>query len=77
MKLKINRDHLLGITLATRSVPTKSANPLFVNVLLEANEKGLTMLGSSGDLTIKTLIPIRVNELEFFEFILKEKHCKR
>lgn len=65
MKLKINRDHLLrGITLATRSVPTKSANPLFVNVLLEANEKGLTMLGSSGDLTIKTLIPIRVNELE-------------
>lgn len=65
MKIKINKDHLLkSILLATRSVASKSPNPALLNVLISVDETGLSLLGSNGDLTIKSFTPIRVDELE-------------
>ncbi len=65
MKIKINRDHLLkSLLLATRSIASKSPDPNLLNVLLTVNERGLSLLGSNGDLTIKHLTPVRVDDLE-------------
>lgn len=65
MKFKINREQFLkGLAVASRPTLTKSPIPILGNLYLTLNETGLTLLGSSNELAIKTHIPMRVNDLE-------------
>ncbi len=65
MKFKINREQFLkGLAIASRPTLAKSPIPILGNLMLTLDETGLTLLGSSNELAIKTHIPMRVNELE-------------
>ena len=65
MKFKINREQFLrGLAIASRPTLAKSPIPILGNLVLTLDETGLTILGSSNELAIKTHIPMRVNELE-------------
>lgn len=65
MKFTINREHFLkGLSIATKPTNAKSPMPILSNVLITLNGKGLTLLGSNGELSIQYLVPIRVNDIE-------------
>lgn len=65
MKFTINREQFLkGLTIATKPTTTKSPMPILSNVLMSLDNRGLRLLGSNGDLTIQTLIPLRINDME-------------
>lgn len=65
MKFTINREQFLkGLTIATKPTTTKSPMPILSNVLMSLDNRGLRLLGSNGDLTIQTLIPLRINDIE-------------
>lgn len=75
MKFKINREQLLkGLLVASKPTTTKSPIPVLGNILMTLDEKGLHLLGSNGELAIKTLIPIRVNDMEVIR-IYSEGEC--
>ncbi len=70
MKFKINREQFLkGLAIASRPTVAKSPIPILGNILLTLDETGLTLLGSSNELAIKTHIPMRVNELEVIRML--------
>ena len=65
MRFTIKREELLkGLTIASRAVASKVAVPVLANLKLELNEKGLFITGSNYDLTIRTFIPYKQDELE-------------
>lgn len=71
MKFKINREQFLkGLSIASRPTQAKSPIPILGNILLSLNETGLTLLGSSNELAIRTHIPMRVNDLEVIRMFL-------
>ncbi len=71
MKFKINREQFLkGLSIASRPTQAKSPIPILGNILLSLNETGLTLLGSSNELAIRTHIPMRVNNLEVIRMFL-------
>lgn len=75
MKFKINREQFLkGLLVASKPTTTKSPIPVLGNILMTLDEKGLHLLGSNGELAIKTLIPIRVNDMEVIR-IYSEGAC--
>lgn len=70
MKFKINREQFLkGLSIASRPTTSKSPIPILGNIYLSLDETGLTLLGSSNELAIKTHIPMRVNELEVIRLL--------
>ncbi|MGI6735262.1 MAG: DNA polymerase III subunit beta [Tenericutes bacterium ADurb.Bin239] len=71
MKFKINREQFLkGLNIASRPTLAKSPIPILGNLLLSLDETGLTLLGSSNELAIRTHIPMRVNDLEVIRMFL-------
>ncbi|HOA10890.1 MAG: DNA polymerase III subunit beta [Bacilli bacterium] len=71
MKFKINREQFLkGLSIASRPTQAKSPIPILGNILLSLDETGLTLLGSSNELAIRTHIPMRVNDLEVIRMFL-------
>ena len=65
MRFTIRRDELLkGLNIASRAVASKVAVPVLANLKFDLNEKGLFITGSNYDLTIKTFIPYKQDEIE-------------
>lgn len=65
MRFTINREAFLkSLTLASKAVPAKSAYPVLVNLRLELNEKGLEVVGSNGDVVIRSTVPYMIGEKE-------------
>ena len=62
MRFKINRETLLkGLMVAARAVGSKSPIPVMSQIKVSLNDKGLELLGSNNDLTIKTTIPFMID----------------
>ncbi len=75
MKFKINREQFLkGLNVASKPTTTKSPIPVLGNILMSLDEQGLHLLGSNGELAMKTLIPMRVNDLEVIR-VYAEGEC--
>ena len=54
MRFTIDKEQFLkSLNAASKAVPSKSASPYLTNLKLELNEKGLEILGSNGDISIK------------------------
>ena len=65
MKFTIKREELLkALNIASRAVSSKVAVPVLKNLKLELDEKGLTIIGSDYDITIKTLVPYTIGDTE-------------
>ncbi len=65
MRFVIARDEFLkGLQTASRAVGSKNAIPVLSNLKLDLTEEGLFITGSNNDLTIRTMIPYRINDLE-------------
>ena len=65
MKFTIKREELLkALNIASRAVSSKVAVPVLKNLKLELDEKGLSIMGSDYDITIKTVIPYSIGDTE-------------
>ena len=65
MRFTIKREEFLkGLTIANRAVASKAAVPVLLNLKIELNENGLFITGSNYEITIKTFVPYRFNEME-------------
>ena len=65
MRFTIRRDEFLkGLTIASRAVASKVAVAVLANLKLDLNENGLYITGSNYDLTIKTFIPYKQDEID-------------
>ena len=65
MRFTIKREEFLkGLQTASRAVASKVAVAVLANLKLELNENGLFITGSNYDLTIKTFVPYRFNDME-------------
>ena len=65
MRFTIKREEFLkGLTIASRAVASKVAVAVLANLKIELNENGLFITGSNYDLTIKTFIPYKQDEIE-------------
>jgi len=65
MKFTIKREELLkALNIASRAVSSKVAVPVLKNLKLELDEKGLSIMGSDYDITIKTVVPYSIGDTE-------------
>lgn len=65
MRFTIRREELLkGLSIASRAVASKVAVAVLANLKIELNENGLFITGSNYDLTIRTFIPYKQDEVE-------------
>lgn len=65
MRFTIKREEFLkGLSIANRAVASKAAVPVLLNLKIELNENGLFITGSNYEITIKTFIPFRFNDVE-------------
>lgn len=65
MRFTIKREELLkGLTIASRAVASKVAVPVLANLKIELDERGLFITGSNYDLTIKTFVPYKQDDVE-------------
>ena len=65
MRFTIKREEFLkGLTIASRAVANKVAVAVLANLKIELNEKGLFITGSNYDLTIRTFVPYKQDEIE-------------
>jgi len=65
MRFTIKRDEFLkGLNIASRAVASKVAVAVLANLKLELDANGLFITGSNYDLTIKTCVPYRLNDVE-------------
>lgn len=63
MKFTINREQFLkGLTIASKAIGSKSPIPVMVNVKLSLDEKGLNIIGSNNELSIKTIVPYMIGD---------------
>lgn len=63
MRFKIDREQFLkGLTIASKAIGSKSPIPVMMNVKLSLDEKGLSIIGSNNELSIKTVIPFKIGE---------------
>lgn len=70
MKFIINRELFTKALLnVTKIIQVKSYNPILTNVKLEIKKDGLTILGSSGDISIKTFVPTMLNDIQYIRDI--------
>ena len=65
MRFTIEKDQFLkSLNAASKAVPSKSASPYLTNLKLDLNEKGLEILGSNGDISIKATVPYMIGDRE-------------
>jgi len=63
MKIIVNRNELWkGIDTVFDAVPAKPAMPILANLLLKADNQGLTLIATDLDISIRTKIPAKVSE---------------
>ena len=69
MRLTINRESFTKALLAaSRATATKSPDPILLNLSLELNDRGLEIIGTNREITIKSLVPYMKND----ETIIKD-----
>jgi len=65
MRFTISREHLLkALTMVSKAVPQKAELPILQNVKMSLTEKGLELLGSDNNLTIRTIVPFMIDDKE-------------
>ena len=65
MRFTIDREQLLkGLTLVAKAVPPKAELPILQNIKLSLTEKGLEILGSDNNISIRTIVPYMIGEKE-------------
>jgi DNA polymerase-3 subunit beta len=65
MRFTIDRNYFLkGLTTASKAITSKIPMPLLTNLKLSLDSEGLFIIGSNGDLTIRSKIPYIVNDKE-------------
>lgn len=65
MRLTIKREEFLkGLAIASRAVASKVAVAVLANLKVDLNENGLFITGSNYDLSIKTQVPYRFNNVD-------------
>ena len=69
-KFIINRDQFSkSLTNVTKIIQNKSVNPILSNVKIDLNETGLVLIGSNGDISITTKIPLFINDRQIIRDI--------
>ena len=69
MRLTINKDYFIKALLASsKATASKSPQPILLNLKLVLSEKGLEIIGSNGEISIKSLVPYMIGE----ETIIKD-----
>ncbi len=65
MRFTIKREEFLkGLTTASRAISNNIALAVLANLKIELDENGLFITGSNSDLTIKTLVPYKSDDVE-------------
>ena len=65
MRFTVNREYLLkGLTMVSKAVSPKVELPILQNVKMSLNERGLELIGSDNNVTIRTTVPYMVNDVE-------------
>ena len=68
MRFTIDREQLLkGLSLVAKAVPPKAELPILQNIKLSLTEKGLEILGSDNNITIRTIVPYMIGEKEIIK----------
>ena len=68
MRFSVNREYLLkALTTVSKAVPQKAEYPILQNVKMSLNEKGLELVGSDNNMTIRTRVPYMVNDIELIK----------
>lgn len=65
MRLSIDKEQFLkGLSVASKAIAGKSPDPLLSNLKLDLNDKGLEITGTNKEITIKALVPYRIDDKE-------------
>lgn len=65
MRFTINREEFLkGLSIAGRAISSRIPLAILANLKLELNEEGLYITGSNRELSIRTLVPLKMGETE-------------
>lgn len=68
MRFTIEKESLLkGLTLVAKAVPPKAELPILQNIKLSLTERGLEILGSDNNITIRTIVPYMIGEKEIIK----------
>ena len=68
MRFSVNREYLLkALQTVSKAIPQKAEYPILQNVKMSLNEKGLELVGSDNNMTIKTRVPYMVNDVELIK----------
>ena len=65
MRFIVDKEELIkGLTMVSKAVPQKVELPILANIKLELTNKGLEIVGSDNNLTIKTVVPYMIGDRE-------------
>lgn len=65
MKLKINREQMLkSLTVVLHGIASKTPIPVMSNVKMELNEKGLLLVTTNNELSVRTTIPYMIGSTD-------------
>lgn len=65
MRFTINKEAFLkALTTVGHAIPAKPVIALLTNFRLELNEKGLEILGSDNEITIRSTVPYKIGQIE-------------
>lgn len=65
MRFIVDKEELIkGLTMVSKAVPQKVELPILANIKLELNNKGLEIVGSDNNLTIRTIVPYMIGDRE-------------
>lgn len=65
MRLTIDREQFLkSLTIANRAVPAKNPVPILTSICLNLTNKGLEVLGSNGQIAIRSTVPYMIGQKE-------------
>ena len=65
MRFTIDREQLLkSLSLVAKAVPPKAELPILQNIKLSLTDRGLEVLGSDNNITIRTIVPYMIGEKE-------------
>ena len=65
MRFTIDREQLLkSLTLVAKAVPPKAEVPILQNIKLSLTDRGLEILGSDNNFSIRTIVPYMIGEKE-------------
>lgn len=65
MRFTINKEQFLkGLAMVSKAVPQKVELPILANIKMELSNKGLELTGSDNNITIRTIVPYMIDDLE-------------